>query len=159
MREQLNYFQASPKAMDTMLQMEEYITNCHQTKKSLDYKLIELVKMRVSQINGCAFCLDMHSQDTRAINESEQRLYTLSAWRETPFFTEKERAALAWAEAITLITNNVMNDQLFNDTQKHFDEEQIVDLTLVINAINAWNRFAISFGKKAGSYKRPTLTE
>ena len=96
----------------------------------------------------------MHSQDTRANNETEQRLYTLSAWRESPFYTEQECAALAWAEALTLIAQNEISDSLYNETKKNFTEEQIVDLTLVINAINAWNRFAISSGQKAGSYKR-----
>lgn len=155
MNKPLNYFQASPKAMNTMLNMEEYITSCYQTKQTLDHKLIELIKMRVSQINGCAYCLDMHSQDTRANNETEQRLYTLSVWRETPFFSEQERAALAWAEANTLIAQHGISQALFNDTLEYFNEEQLVDLTLVINSINAWNRFAISFGTKAGSYKRP----
>ena len=101
--------------------------------------------MRASQINGCAYCLDMHSKDARAEGETEQRLYTLDAWRETPFFSSRERAALAWTEALTLISQTHAPDDVFEELRAHFSEREIADLTLAIGAINAWNRFAISF--------------
>jgi AhpD family alkylhydroperoxidase len=110
------------------------------------------VKLRASQINGCAYCLDMHTKDARAAGETEQRLYTLSAWRETPFFSERERAALAWTEAVTLITGGV-SDALYEETRKHFSEKELADLTWAIVAINGWNRISISSRAVPGSYK------
>jgi AhpD family alkylhydroperoxidase len=109
--------------------------------------------MRASQINGCAYCLDMHSLDARAIGETEQRLYTLEAWRETPFFTDRERAALAWTEALTLISQTHAADDVYDELKKHFNEKEIVDLTLVVGAINLWNRLAISLRAVPGHYK------
>ena len=153
MSQRLNHFQASPGAMNTLIEAEKYISNCYKIKNTLDSTLSELVKIRVSQINGCAYCLDMHCKDARALGETEQRLHSLIAWRETNFFSEKERAALAWAEANTLIHQNEIDDQLYKSTREHFSEEQLVDLTLVITTINSWNRIAISFKPEVGSYQ------
>ena len=153
MSQRLNYFQASPGALTTLIAMEGYISSCYKDKKSLDHHLVELIKMRVSQINGCAYCLDMHSKDARAINETEQRLHTLIAWQETNFFSDKERAALAWAEANTLIHNHEIGDDLYQEVRQYFSEEQLVDLTLVIVGINSWNRIALSFKPEVGSYQ------
>jgi len=122
-----------------MLGLEKYIA-----ESGLEPKLVHLVKMRASQINGCAYCLDMHSIDARAAGESEQRLYTLEAWRETPFFSDRERAALAWTESLTLIAQTHAPDNVYADLQEHFTEKEIVDLTFVVGAINLWNRLAIS---------------
>ena len=122
-------------------------------RSGLDKTIIELVKMRASQINGCAYCLDMHSKDARAEGETEQRLYTLDAWRETPFFSSRERAALAWTEALTLISQTHAPDDVFEELRAHFSEREIADLTLAIGAINAWNRFAISFRVEVGTYQ------
>jgi AhpD family alkylhydroperoxidase len=109
--------------------------------------------MRVSQINGCAFCLDMHSKDLRAAGETEQRLYLLSAWREVSFYTEKERAALEWAEAVTLLTNREVPDEVYEIARAQFSEEELIDLTLAVAAINSWNRINVSFRTPAGGYQ------
>jgi len=114
--------------------------------------LLELVKLRASTINGCAYCVDMHSKDARARGESEQRLYALSVWREAPFFTPRERAALAWTEAVTEVSAGQVPDDVYRLVREHFDELQLVDLTMVIIAINAWNRLAIAFRAVAGTY-------
>lgn len=153
MSQRLNYFQASPGALNTLIEMEKYISSCYKHKKNLDHRLVELVKIRVTQINGCAYCLDMHSKDAKAIGESEQRLHTLIAWKETNFYTEQERAALAWAEANTLIHQQEISDALYQETRQYFDEEQLVDLTLIITGINSWNRIALSFKPEVGSYQ------
>ena len=153
MSQRLNYFQASPGALNVLIEMEKYISSCFKDTKSLDHTLIELVKMRVSQINGCAYCLDMHSKDARSIGETEQRLHALIAWRETTFYNEQERAALAWAEANTLIHQQKIDDTLYQATREHFNEKQLVDLTLVVTGINSWNRFALSFKPEVGSYQ------
>ena len=151
MERRLDYFKASPDAMKTMMDMERYLASCYRSKKNLDRKLIELVKIRVSQINGCAYCIDIHAKDAIDIGESMHRIYSLSAWREAPFYTDAERAALAWAEANTLISSNDISDELYQKTIQHFDEEQLVDLTLAITTINAWNRIGISFRSQAVS--------
>ena len=109
--------------------------------------------MRASQVNGCAFCIDMHSKDARAHGESEQRLYALSAWRETPFFTERERAALAWTESVTLIGQDHAPDALFEEVRSHFKDDELIKLTMAIVAINSWNRLAIAFRAVPGSYQ------
>src|SRR5699024_6623218 len=116
-------------------------------------KLYELVKMRASQINGCGYCLDMHSKDARAAGETEQRLYGLSAWREAPYYNDRERAALAWTEALTEISVNEVSDELYNSVREHFDEQELIALTILIVTINGWNRIAISFRTEPGSYK------
>ncbi len=131
-----------------MLGLESYIANC-----SLEKPLIELVKMRASQVNGCAYCIDMHSKDARATGESEQRLYALDAWRETPFYSDRERAALAWTEAVTLVQQTHAPDDVFEQVRQQFNENEIADLTFVIATINAWNRLAISLRAVPGSYQ------
>jgi len=138
----------NPKPMQLMLNIESYIANC-----GLDHKLLHLIKMRASQINGCAYCLDMHSKDARALGETEQRLYELNAWRETPFYSDRERAALAWTEAVTLITEGHVPDAVYNSVREQFSEEELVNLTLAITTLNAWNRLAISFRAVPGSYR------
>jgi AhpD family alkylhydroperoxidase len=118
----------------------------------LEHALLELVKMRASQINGCAYCLDMHSKDARAEGETEQRLHLLAAWRETSLYTERERAALAWTEAVTLVTDGHVPDDVYAEVSRHFTEPQIVALTLAVVAINAFNRLNIAFRVEGGSY-------
>ncbi len=150
MKERLNYRTANPEVMRAMSQLEHVVR-----QGTLESSLLELVRMRVSQINGCAYCIDMHSKDARAADETEQRLYALSAWRETPFFSERERAALDWAETLTLIASEEVPDELFAEARNAFSEEELVGLTLAIVAINGWNRFAIAFQSIPGSYKVP----
>jgi AhpD family alkylhydroperoxidase len=132
-----------------MLGLETYI----RTFSGLDTSLLELVRMRASQINGCAFCLDMHSKDARADGETEQRLYCLPAWRETPFYSERERAALAWTEAVTLVSEDHVPDEVFQQARQEFSEEELAHLTLAIVTINGWNRFAIAFRAVPGAYQ------
>jgi AhpD family alkylhydroperoxidase len=148
MQARLDYAKTAPEGVKAMFGLEQYVRN-----SGLDRSLLELVKMRASQINGCAFCLDMHSKDARAAGETEQRLYALSAWRETPFFTERERAALAWTEAVTRVSESHMPDETYETVREHFTEKELVDLTLTIVAINGWNRLAISFRSVPGSYQ------
>ena len=132
-----------------MLALETYV----RKSSGLEVSLLELVRMRASQINGCAYCLDMHSKDARAAGETEQRLYCLPAWRETPFYSERERAALAWTEAVTQITEGHVPDETFEQVRKHFSEEELGHLTLAIVTINGWNRFAIAFRSVPGTYQ------
>ncbi|HTV02198.1 MAG TPA: carboxymuconolactone decarboxylase family protein [Luteitalea sp.] len=120
----------------------------------LDHSLGELVKIRASQINGCAYCIDMHTTDARALGETEQRIYALSAWRETPFFTPRERAALAWTESVTLLSQTHVPDEVYDEVRAQFEEKDLVSLTWAVVAINAWNRLAISFRNVPGTYKR-----
>lgn len=148
MKHRVDYKQASPAAYKAMLNMESYVRG-----SGLDHLLLELVKTRVSQINGCAHCLDMHTKDARAAGETEQRLHVLAAWRETPFYSARERAALAWAEAVTLVATNDLPDALYEEVQAQFDAKAMVDLTLAIIAINGWNRLAIGFRAEVGSYQ------
>jgi AhpD family alkylhydroperoxidase len=121
----------------------------------LEHSLMELVKIRTSQINGCAYCLDMHTKDARALGETEQRIYALNAWRETPFFTERERAALEWAEALARISVDQVPDSVYDAVAPHFSEPELVALTFASVAINGWNRLAISFRAPVGSYVSP----
>ena len=130
-----------------MLELEKYVAN-----SGLETSLYELVKTRASQLNGCAYCLDMHTKDARKAGETEQRLYLLSAWRETDFYTSRERAALAWTEAMTLISKNEISDGLYQEVASQFSEKEHVALTMAIVAINGWNRLAIGFRVEAGSY-------
>lgn len=139
--------QYAKDAQGAMYALEKYIA-----QSGLDQKLIHLMKMRASQINGCAYCIDMHSKDARAQGETEQRLYELDAWRETPFYTDKERAALAWTEAITLVSETHVPDAVYEEVRKHFSEKEIVDLTLVVTTINAWNRLAVALRAVPGHY-------
>jgi AhpD family alkylhydroperoxidase len=128
--------------------MEKYIVS-----SSLDHKLIHLLKLRASQINGCAYCIDMHWLDARAAGETEQRLYSLDAWREAPFYTDRERAALAWVEAVTLVAQTQVPDSVFEETKAHYSDQEIVDLTFLAATINAWNRLAISLRAQPGHYR------
>ncbi len=149
--ERLSYSKASPGAYRAMAGLERFVHNC-----GLEPSLLELIKLRASQINGCAFCLDMHWKDARAAGESEQRLYSLDAWRETPFYSERERAALAWTEAVTLIAATHVPDELYEEVRQHFSEEELVNLTLAIVTINGWNRLSISFRSEPGTYQPVT---
>ena len=137
-----------PGAFQAMLGLEKYVHGC-----GLERPLLELVKTRASQINGCAYCIDMHTKDARAAGETEQRLYGLSAWRETPFYSDRERAALEWTEALTLISQNNVPDELYERVRKQFTEAELVNLSLAVVAINGWNRLAISFRSVPGSYQ------
>jgi len=148
MEQRLNYAKIAPDALKAMLELEKYVHG-----SGLERSLYELVKTRASQINGCAYCLDMHTKDARKAGETEQRLYVLSAWRETPFFTERERAALEWTEALTLISENDVPDSLYDSVREHFNEKEMVALTMAIVAINGWNRLAISFRTVPGTYE------
>jgi len=148
----MNYQAAAPDVMTAMIGLETYLARQSRREDGVDKPLMELVKIRVSQINQCAFCLDMHTKDARALGETEQRIYALSAWRETPFFTDRERAALAWAEANTLLPQGV-SQQLFEEVREYFSEAQLANLTLAIATINAWNRFGVSFAPVPGSYQ------
>jgi AhpD family alkylhydroperoxidase len=135
-------------AQKSLYALEKYIAN-----SGLDHKLIHLLKMRASQINGCAYCIDMHSKDARALGESEQRLYELNAWRETPFYTDRERAALEWTESLTLVSQTHVPDEVYESVKKHFSEKEIVDLSILVSVINVWNRLAISTRTRPGTYK------
>jgi AhpD family alkylhydroperoxidase len=142
MEPRLDFYTANPAAIKAMLGLEERIG-----KSALDKSLTELVRLRASQINGCAFCVDMHTTDARKGGETERRLATVVVWRETPFFTDRERAALEWTEAVTLVSHEHVPDAVWQAVRPHFSDEELVDLTLLIAAINAWNRLAISFRK------------
>lgn len=150
MQQRLDYKQASPEAFKAMLRTEQQV---HAS--GLEASLLELVKSLASQINGCAWCLDMHTKDARARGETEQRLYLLPAWRETGLYTPRERAALAWAEAVTRLTDQHVPDAVYDEARRHFDEKALVDLTLAVIAINGWNRLSIAFQVEAGSYQPP----
>jgi len=149
MQARLEAQKVSPAAYQAMLGMEMFV----RKQSKLEPALIQLVKMRASQINGCAYCIDMHSKDARVEGETEQRLYALSAWEETPFFTERERAALTLTEAITLIREDRVPDAVYEKAKKSFSEEELVNLTLAIITINAWNRLAITFRMVPGEYQ------
>ena len=144
---------AQSGAFKAMYGLEHFIRN-----SGIEQSLLELVKMRASQINGCAYCLDMHSKDARAAGETEQRLYALNAWRETPFFSDRERAALEWTESLTLISQNHVPDELYERVRKQFNEEELANLSLAVVAINGWNRLAISFRSVAGTYQPKATT-
>ena len=128
-----------------------------ETTAKLEPKLFELVKIRASQINGCAYCLDMHTKDARAHGETEQRIYGLSAWRETPFYTGRERAALEWTEAVTRIADTHVPDDVYETVHAEFNDDELVALTFGVVVINSWNRFAVSFRAPAGTYQPPAL--
>lgn len=138
----------APEAYEALLGLEHYLHNC-----GLEQPLIELVKLRASQINGCAFCIDMHTKDARAAGETEQRLYLLDAWRETPFYSDRERAALSWTEAVTRVAETHVPDEVYDETKRHFSDKELVDLNWVVVAINAWNRLAIAFRQPPGTHQ------
>ena len=140
MKPRMNYYQAAPETVKALRAVEAQIL-----ASGLEKSLIELVKTRASQINGCAYCISVHTADARKQGETEERLYLLNAWRESPLYTERERAALAWTEAVTLIAETHAPDDLYEDVRAHFSESETVNLTMLIGAINAWNRIAISF--------------
>lgn len=148
MQPRINFYKADPAAIHAMRGLETYLN-----QSSLEPSLCQLVKMRASQINGCAYCLDMHSKDARAAGETEQRLYCLDAWREAPFYSERERAALEWTEALTLIAETHAPDDVFDTLRRHFSEQEMMSLTMAIVAINGWNRIAIGFRAAAGTYQ------
>jgi AhpD family alkylhydroperoxidase len=149
MESRLEAQKVSPAAYQAMLALELFV----RKSSNLEPSLIELVKMRASQINGCAFCIDMHSKDARAEGETEQRLYALNAWRETPFFSDRERAALAWAEAVTLVAEGHVPDEVYDEARRQFSEEELVNLTMTLVTINSWNRLAIAFRAVPGNYQ------
>jgi AhpD family alkylhydroperoxidase len=149
MSARIDYTKVAPGAVHAMRGLEKYLR-----ESSLEPSLRELVKMRASQINGCAYCIDMHSKDARANGETEQRLYALSAWKEAPFYTDRERAALLWTERLTRIAEEQdVPDEVFAEVRRHFSEQEIVDLTLAVVTINGWNRIAMSFRAEVGSYQ------
>ena len=153
MQPRIEYAKVAPDAMTAMLSLETYVRHC-----GLEGTLIELVKLRASQINGCAYCVDMHTKDARAEGETEQRLYATAVWEETPFFTERERAALAWTEAVTLVGQGHVPDDVYEQARLSFGEKELIDLTLAVIVINGWNRLAISFRTVPGTYQSATKT-
>jgi len=151
MQQRLDYRTASPDALKAMMQVQ-----LHVNKSGLEESLLELVKSRASQLNGCAWCLDMHTKDARAMGETEQRLYLLPVWREAPCYSARERAGLAWAEAVTdLAGKQDVPDVVYEEARHHFDEKELVDLTMAVIAINGWNRLNVAFRTKVGAYVSP----
>ncbi|WP_018915144.1 carboxymuconolactone decarboxylase family protein [Thiomonas sp. FB-6] len=142
MNPRLDFRGVRPEALKPLIAAEQWIGRC-----GLEQGLIELVRLRASQINGCAYCVDLHASDARAAGESERRLAALGVWREVPFFTARERAALEWTEALTLVASTHVPDAAWNTVREHFDETEVVDLSLLVSTINSWNRFAIAFRK------------
>lgn len=148
MEPRIDFGKVAPAAYRSLAGLEVYLHGC-----GLEIPLLHMVKLRASQINGCAFCIDMHWKDARAVGESEQRLYGLDAWRESPYYTSRERAAFAWTEAVTLISQTHAPDDVFEELAAHFSEKEIVDLTWAIAAINAWNRMSIGLQSVPGQYQ------
>lgn len=148
MEPRIVFAKVAPGAFSAMKGLEQYVRSC-----GLDPALLELVRARASQLNGCAYCLDMHTKDARAAGESEQRLYALPAWRETPFFSERERAALAWTEAVTRLDLGHVADEVYEQARREFSEEELANLTLAVVAINGWNRLAVSMRSVPGTYQ------
>jgi AhpD family alkylhydroperoxidase len=148
MKARIDYRTADFKAIQLLLGVERHIAT-----SGLDHKLLHLIKMRASQINGCAYCLDMHSKDARAEGETEQRLYSLDAWDEAPYYTDRERAALAWTEAVTSLHHGHVPDSAYEQVRAQFSESEIASLTLAIGMINTWNRLNVAFRTEAGGYK------
>ena len=144
MKTRMNYRAANPDAFQTMRQLEKFVR-----ESGLEPKWLELIKIRASQINGCAFCLDMHTKDARKLGETEQRIYLLNAWREADVYSEEERAILALTEAVTLIAERGVSEDVYAQVREHFEEKQIVSLIMAINVINSWNRLAITTGMTA----------
>jgi AhpD family alkylhydroperoxidase len=152
MQPRLDYAKAAPGAAQALYGVERYLRGC-----GLERPLLELVRLRASQLNGCAYCIDMHTKDARAAGETEQRLYLLDAWREAPQYTDRERAALAWTEAVTRVADGHVPDAVYEEVRRHFSEKELVDLTLAAATINAWNRLAISFRAVPGAYQPGSL--
>jgi len=148
MKQRINFFAKGQNAMKAMFGLGSYLGKC-----AIEQELLHFIYFRVSQINGCAYCLDMHSKDLLATGENPQRLFLLDAWREAPLYSARERAALEWAEAVTKITNGDVPDEVYAIANQEFSEEELIDLTLAVTTINAYNRFNISFRTEAGGYK------
>jgi len=148
MKARIDYRTADSKAIQLLLGIERHIS-----ASKLEPKLLHLIKMRASQINGCAFCLDMHSKDACAEGETEQRLYSLDAWEEAPYYSDRERAALEWTEAVTLLDRGHVPDSAYEKVRSHFSESEIATLTLAIGMINTWNRLNVAFRTEAGGYR------
>jgi AhpD family alkylhydroperoxidase len=148
MKPRMEYWKVAPGAFKAMSSLDTYVR-----ESGLDKTLVHMVKLRASQINGCAYCIDMHWKDCRAAGESEQRLYGLDAWRESPYYTDRERAALEWTEALTNVTDGHVRDTVYDTVRSHFSEKEVADLTWAVAGINAWNRIAIAFRSEAGKYK------
>ncbi len=151
MKPRIDYADAAPGVYDAMDAVDHYLSRC-----GLPTPLLHLVRLRASQMNGCAYCLDMHWKDLRASGEEEQRLYALDAWRESPYYSHRERAALAWTEAVTLIADDHAPDPIYDEARRHFSAKELSDLTLAVAAINAWNRLSIAARLVPGSYQPPT---
>jgi AhpD family alkylhydroperoxidase len=148
MKERIQYMKVAPEAFQAMLGLERYLHQC-----GLEESLLHLIKLRASQINGCAYCLDMHWKDLKAIGESDQRLYELNAWQEAPFYSDRERAALAWTEAVTQLADTHVPDEVYEQVRGAFSEKELADLTLAVATINAWNRLAIAGRITPGTYQ------
>jgi AhpD family alkylhydroperoxidase len=147
-KERLHYARVAPGTFEAMDALDTYLASC-----GLDERLLNLIKLRASQINGCAYCIDMHWKDLHAAGETAQRMYSLDAWRECPYYTDRERAALAWTEAVTLITNGHAPDAVYEAVRPHFSEKELADLTLAVATINAWNRLSIAGRITPGTYQ------
>jgi AhpD family alkylhydroperoxidase len=154
MEPRINYLKIARRGYEAMLGLEKYLGQC-----GLENSLLNLTKLRASQINGCAYCIDMHWKDLRAIGEKEQRLYGLDAWEESPYYNDRERAALAWTEAITKIREGHVPDDVYEEVRKQSTEKELADLTLAVAAINAWNRLAIAARSVPGTYQPPPSTQ
>jgi AhpD family alkylhydroperoxidase len=148
MESRIAYLKVAPGAYKAILGLEEYLHQCGP-----EATLLDLVKLRASQVNGCAYCIDMHWKDLRAAGENEQRLYGLDAWEESPYYSDRERAALAWTEAVTNIRDGHVRGEVYENVRKHFSDKELADLTLAVAAINAWNRLAISARTEPGTYQ------
>ena len=146
--------QAAPNGLKALLAVEQYLHGC-----GLEAPLLHLIKLRASQINGCAYCLDMHWKDLRALGQDEQRLYSLDAWAECPYYTDRERAALAWTDAVTLVAHGHVPDAVYDQVRPHFNDKELADLTLAIATINAWNRLNIAARTIPGTYQSPLARE
>jgi AhpD family alkylhydroperoxidase len=148
MEPRLDYSKVLPEGLRQVNALHRYAENC-----GLEASLMELIRLRASQINGCSYCIDMHSKDARSKGETEQRLYGLTVWREVPYYSERERVALAFTEAVTRLSEGGVSDAVYEQARGQFSEEELVKLMIVINVINVWNRFAITFGDEPGSYE------
>ena len=148
MEQRIQYTKYSAEALKAMLAMERHLKGC-----GLEEGLLHMIRLRASQLNGCAFCLDMHWKDARALGETEKRLYGLDAWRESPYYTPRERAALAWTEAVTLVAETHVPDEVYEEARKEFTENELIDLTYAVMSINAWNRMAIAMRVVPGEYQ------
>jgi AhpD family alkylhydroperoxidase len=148
MKMRLNYAKAAPGVYDAMDALDQYLANC-----GLEESLLHLVRLRASQVNGCAYCIDMHWKDLAAIGEKAQRMYSLDAWRESPYYTDRERAALEWTESVTRIADDHVPDAVFEEVRSHLNEKELSDLTLAVAAINAWNRLSIAARIVPGTYQ------